>query len=225
MRLVSATATLYNTPSSLSRSLSLSLSLSRPFPPPPPPPRQLVSKKEAASLPSFIPSFLLGAKAALSPLEPASTRHSAVRSPVAAPLRYTRKPHRREGRDRRTGGRGGFATKQTRKQAKARYRRRRRPGRMVVAGVTTLQRQTPRPNTGEERTRERERRGHLHRARWSEGKEGEEAAGKEGGRGEQSPKKTLLTEAERGKSSQGRPPARPRRRRKAARREGTKAEG
>ena len=155
MRLVSATATLYNTPSSLSRSLSLSLSLSRPFPPPPPP-RQLVSKKEAASLPSFIPSFLLGAKAALSPLEPASTRHSAVRSPVAAPLRYTRKPHRREGRDRRTGGRGGFATKQTRKQAKARYRRRRRPGRMVVAGVTTLQRQTPRPNTGEERTRERE---------------------------------------------------------------------
>ena len=120
MRLVSATATLYNTPS-----LSLSRSPDRA-------PRQLVSKKEAACLASFLPSRQ-GCSLSLS-----SSRtglHSSQRRSVGEERLYDTQESpappprgRTDGPEERESGRGGFATKQTRKQAKARYRRCRAAG-------------------------------------------------------------------------------------------------
>ena len=140
MRLVSATATLYNTPS-LSP-LSLSLSVARG-------PRQLVSKKEAACL----ASFLLEARLLSRPLEPASTRHSAVRSERSAFTIHKKAPRRRRGdgpeeeeRERADGAAlqpSKLVSKQ--KPVTAVAAAVERAGRMV-AGVTTPQRGTPRPN-------------------------------------------------------------------------------
>ena len=167
MRLVSATATLYNTPS-----LSLSLSLSEERP------RQLVSKKEAASSQG---------SSLLSPL--LSNRPPLVTAPFGRAERlYDTQESPTEGREGERDGRtaGGFATKQTRKQAKARYRRRRRlrnhPARARYDSSTgnaaaKHRRERPLALCAMVR-RERER---------GEGREGE------------GPKKTLLTEAERGR--------------------------
>ena len=84
MRLVSATATLYNTPSlSIGRAVAAA-AVAAP-----------VSKQERGRLPRFLPSF--EARLLSRPLEPASTRHSAVRSERSAFTIHKKAPRRRRG--------------------------------------------------------------------------------------------------------------------------------